>query len=133
MTIVLAGCTTMMKSPLTQYIEIVTPDVAAAQCVLKTSAREYNIQTPQKVHVERSLHNIEILCKKEGYLDTAATLTSTRRDTPLMTVLNLMVPGESRDVTTKSVYQYPIRASIKMQAIDQKFIELYEVSEEKPE
>ncbi len=85
-----AGCATL-TSGVTQTVEVVTPGVAGAQCVLRSKTiGEKTVTTPAKVVLRRGGHNIDVTCTKACYAPGKGVISSMGAN---MTAGNIILGG----------------------------------------
>ncbi len=114
----LAGCNSMIQKTY-QKINVVTPGVTGAECILETGKNRYRVITPNDVLVERSFRQITMTCEKGHYYPATVLVDSKiRAGHTVWNVLNGIVPGTAWDIADNSIYDYPAQVEVTMD-IDQ--------------
>jgi len=62
----LSGCASIVKGS-SEDIAVSTPSAPGANCTLTSPRGTWNVTTPAKVHVLRSIKDMNIACNKDGY------------------------------------------------------------------
>ncbi len=71
----LSGCATVIKGT-TQTVNVSSPPVWGARCVLFTASGYWDVITPNSVTVPRSREDLNVICTKRGFKDGRAIASS---------------------------------------------------------
>lgn len=69
------GCATVIKGT-TQTVNVTSPPVRGARCVLTTSDGYWDVITPGSLTLPRSGDDLSVVCIKRGFKDSSQTITS---------------------------------------------------------
>lgn len=112
----LTGCNTMLEKSY-QKIEIVTTGVEYADCMLATEYTTYRVLSPGVAMVDRSRRPLTVTCQKAGYKPGIVTVESkVHMAGSQLNLFNGIVPGTAYDIASNSIYDYPDKIVIPMQA-----------------
>lgn len=103
--LVLSGCATIIDGS-SQKIGITTGEVTGARCTLSNGAGQWSVITPGKVKVERSKHDMKVVCSKPGLADATATIPSDLNGWALVNFAILDLPGLGVDAATGAINDY---------------------------
>lgn len=113
--VTLSGCNTYVEKPY-QNIQVVTPGLEGADCVLKSKNHEYRTITPSTLMVERSDESLYVTCTKANYktgtLRVESKVSMWRSG---YNVVNGVVPGTAWDIANNSIYDFPHVISVPME------------------
>ncbi len=112
--LVLAGCGTMTSNSY-QMVRVETPGVLGADCKLETPANQYRALTPSSIQVERSHHNLKVVCEKANYHPAMVEIVSHMTAKNFLNFSNGFIPGAIYDAASHSVYSYPDVISVTME------------------
>lgn len=101
----LSGCATIIDGS-SQKIGITTGEVTGARCTLSNGAGQWSVITPGKVKVERSKHDMKVVCSKPGLADATATIPSDLNGWALVNFAILDLPGLGVDAATGAINDY---------------------------
>ena len=113
-----SGCASIIKGS-TAAINVTSPPVTGANCVLSSSQGNWQLSTPASVTVERSKEDIQVRCTKEGYQDATAIIPSNFEG---WTVGNLIfggIIGVGVDAATGAMNDYPNAFQVPMTPLNQ--------------
>ncbi len=110
----LGGCATIIEGT-SQPVTVATPGADGANCTLSSPDGTYYLITPGTVTVEKSKHDISVLCKKEGYSDGAATLASNFEGWTLGNIIFGGIIGVGVDAISGALNDYQGSITIPMQ------------------
>lgn len=112
------GCASIIKGS-TAAINVTSPPVTGANCMLSSSQGNWQVTTPASVTVERSKEDIQVRCTKEGYQDATAIIPSNFEG---WTVGNLVfggIIGVGVDAATGAMNDYPNAFQVPMTPLNQ--------------
>lgn len=106
--IALAGCATVVKGS-SQSVAVATPPTTGATCTLKnpSSGETWTIVSPGEIKIEKSRHDLQVTCVKDGWQTATATLPSNFQG---WTVGNLILGGFiglGVDAASGAMNEYP--------------------------
>ena len=104
----MSGCATYSNST-SQSIEIRTSGVDNVTCTLGNSDYKYELIAPGKITVERDNEDLEVICRKAGYVAVHKKIRSGAYlgKAVLGNTYNGILPGLTYDLVTGSYNQYP--------------------------
>jgi hypothetical protein len=70
-----SGCATVIKGT-TQTVNVTSPPVRGARCVLTTSDGYWDVITPGSLTLPRSGDDLSVVCIKRGFKNSSQTITS---------------------------------------------------------
>jgi hypothetical protein len=112
--LLVGGCSTIVKGT-SQSIAINTPDAPGATCELSSPAiSTQTIVTPASVTLEKSQHNVNVMCKKECFNTGVGIIASS---TEMMTAGNVIaggVVGLAVDAGSGAINKYEPLVTISM-------------------
>ncbi|MBV1933753.1 MAG: translation initiation factor 2 [Parvibaculaceae bacterium] len=109
-----AGCASV-TSGTDQQISVSTPGANGASCDLTSPDGTYTVhRTPGTVRVDKSKHDLSVLCKKDGYANGVATISSNFQALTLGNVLVGGVIGIGIDAASGAMNEYPKTVSVSM-------------------
>ena len=109
----LSGCASIIKGS-SEDIAVSTPPAPGASCTLTSPRGTWNVTTPAKVHVMRSIKDMNIACNKDGY-QTASTMIPSGVEP--WTFGNLVLGGLigfGIDATSGAIGKYPEKVEVQM-------------------
>jgi hypothetical protein len=100
-----------------QVVQVLTPGVTGAECVLKTHDGKWRIVTPGKIQVNRSPEDLHVECSKANYFTALQTVKAGAALTKsvILNAPNGVVPGTAYDIASNAVYHYPDVITVEMQ------------------
>jgi len=110
---VLSGCSLMPNSTL-QTVEVVTPGVIGAECILKSPEYKFVMITPDDVLLERHKHDYTITCTKQGYRDAVVRLPAVMPEQNRWKAVRKL----GLDFASGAVYEYPSYIEIEMEEVE---------------
>lgn len=117
MIIVLAGCSTLTQGT-DQLITVMTPGVDGAKCnMTSVSGKNWFVVTPGSVSVDKSKDDISVTCKKDGYRDGAAVLTSDFENMSFGNIIFGGIIGVGVDAASGAINKYPPTINVQMEKI----------------
>ncbi len=114
----LSACASIIKGS-TAAINVTSPPVTGANCVLSSGQGNWQLTTPASVTVERSKEDIQVRCTKDGYQDATAIIPSNFEG---WTVGNLIfggIIGVGVDAATGAMNDYPNAFQVPMIPLNQ--------------
>ncbi|NOT57563.1 MAG: hypothetical protein HOP18_23405 [Deltaproteobacteria bacterium] len=98
-----------MISGTNESLSVATTACPGAMCQLKNSKGTWYVTAPGSVTVHRGYGDMTVTCKKEGFPDaTAQVSSSTKLVTGANVVWGLLLPiGAGVDAATGAAYDYP--------------------------
>lgn len=109
-----AGCASVVEGT-DQQISVSTPGANGAHCNLSSPDGTYNISsTPGTVTVDKSKHDIAVLCQKTGYEDGNTTISSNFEGMTLGNILIGGVVGVGIDAASGAMNEYPKDVKVMM-------------------
>lgn len=108
----LGGCTMSFGGP-SQSVAVTTPGTDSADCTLSSPDTTYRVVTPATVIVQKTEHDLQIVCRKDGYQDGVATLASSYEGGSIWTSF-LGVVGLGEDDASGGQNGFPPSISIPM-------------------
>lgn len=111
----LSGCASMLSGT-NQSLSVTTTHCPGATCQLKNAKGTWYVTTPGSVTVHRGYGDMAVTCKKEGFPDaTAQVSSSTKLATGANVVWGVLLPvGAGVDVATGAAYDYPAEIAVTM-------------------
>ena len=111
----LSACSTITTGT-TQSMTVST-DPSGATCHLTRGARTVAVvnPTPGTVTVDKSKDSMSVLCRKDGFQDTAQTIDTEFQAMTLGNVLIGGVVGLGVDIATGAINKYPTAVVVPMQ------------------
>lgn len=109
----LSGCATIIDGS-SEKIGITTGEVTGAQCSLSNGAGHWSVVTPGKVKVDRSKHDMKVVCSKPGLADATATIPSDLNGWALVNFAILDLPGLGVDAATGAINDYDDTTHVRM-------------------
>jgi len=105
-----------MISGTNQSLSVSTTGCPAATCHLKNSKGTWYVTAPGSVTVHRGYGDLGVTCKKEGFPDAIAQVSSsTKVATGANVVWGVLLPvGAGVDVATGAAYDYPAEIVVTM-------------------
>lgn len=117
MMVLLTGCSTLTQGT-SQLVTVMTPGVDGAKCnMISTSGKNWFVVTPGSVNVDKSKDDISVTCKKDGYRDGAAVMTSDFENMSFGNIVFGGVIGVGVDAATGAMNKYPPTVSVQMEKI----------------
>lgn len=113
--VALSGCATVIDGS-SEKIGITTGEVTGARCTLSNGRGQWSVITPGKVKVERSKHDMKVVCSKPGLPDTTATIPSDLNGWALVNFAILDLPGLGVDAATGAINDYDDTTRVHMNA-----------------
>jgi len=111
----LAGCNSVSEKPY-QMVQVVTPDLAGAECSLKSKNAQYRLTTPGTIMIDRSPENLYVTCEKGNYKTGSLMVESKiHMGNSVWNVVNGIVPGTAWDIANNSIYDYPDVITVPME------------------
>lgn len=109
-----SGCATITKGT-TQTVTVST-DPAGAVCTLTRDSKPLAIinPTPGSMPVEKGMGAVAIVCKRQGYLDSAGTMTSQFQAMTFGNILFGGLIGIAVDAASGAMHEYPAMVTITM-------------------
>ncbi|MBI4724577.1 MAG: hypothetical protein HY765_06245 [Rhodomicrobium sp.] len=115
--VLLSGCSTIVKGT-DQAIAINTPDAQGASCELSSPAiPTQTVVTPASVTLEKSQHNVSVMCRKECFTPGAGIIASSTETMAAGNVIFGGVVGLAVDASTGAMNTYQPVVSIQMTPI----------------
>lgn len=114
----LSACASIVKGS-TAAINVTSPPITGANCVLSSGQGSWQLTTPASVTVERSKEDIQVRCTKDGYQDATAIIPSNFEG---WTVGNLIfggIIGVGVDAATGAMNDYPNAFQVPMIPLNQ--------------
>ena len=109
-----AGCATIVKGT-TQAVALDTPGAQGAACELSSPAiGTRTVTTPTTIELEKSQHNVSVICRKPCYQDGAGVIASYTEGMTAGNVLVGGVIGLGVDAATGAMNKYADRTSVTM-------------------
>ena len=107
-----SGCATITKGT-TQTVTVST-DPAGAVCTLTRDSKPLAIinPTPGSMPVEKGMGAVAIVCKRQGYLDSAGTMTSQFQAMTFGNILFGGLIGVAVDAASGAMHEYPAMVTI---------------------
>jgi hypothetical protein len=112
--VAVSGCASVVKGS-SESLVVTTPPVTGATCVLNNSRGSYTVTTPGPVTVQRSKHDIQIRCNKDGYREATATIPSDFEGWTLGNIIIGGVGGFAVDAATGAMNEYPHAFQVPME------------------
>ncbi|MGF1619987.1 MAG: hypothetical protein ACFCUR_05170 [Rhodomicrobiaceae bacterium] len=113
----LSACSTITRGT-TQAIAIHTPGVDKAECELRSEGIGVkSVVTPATIVLEKSMHNVEVTCRKKCFNDGKGIITSSTEE---MTAGNIVlggVVGLAVDATSGAMNKYEPQIAVNMTPI----------------
>jgi len=109
----LSGCASIIKGS-SEDIAVSTPSAPGASCTLTSPRGTWDVTTPGKVHVLRSVKDMNIACNKEGYQSASTMIPS---GVEPWTFGNLAIGGLigfGIDATSGAIGKYPEKFEVPM-------------------
>lgn len=113
----LSGCASIVKGS-SATVAVTTPPVQGAACVLSAPEGSWQVTSPGSVTVQRSKHDIQVRCTKEGYQDAAAVIPSSFEGWSLGNLILGGVVGVVVDASTGAMNDYPNAFQVPMTKLD---------------
>ncbi len=110
----LSGCATIIDGS-SETIGITTGQVSGARCALSNGAGHWSVITPGRVKVERSKHDMKVVCSKQGLPDATATIPSDLNGWALVNFAILDLPGLGVDAATGAINDYSDTTHVRME------------------
>jgi uncharacterized protein YceK len=111
--VALSGCATIIDGS-SQKIGITTGEVSGARCTLSNGEGQWSVITPGTVKVERSKHDMKVVCSKPGLADATATIPSDLNGWALVNFAILDLPGLGVDAATGAINDYNDTTHVRM-------------------
>jgi hypothetical protein len=114
----LSGCASIVKGS-SASINVTSPPVTGATCTLTSPEGSWQVTTPSPVTVERSKHDMQVRCTKDGYQEATAVIPSNFEG---WTVGNLIfggIIGVGVDAATGAMNDYPNTFQVPMVPLTQ--------------
>ena len=113
--VTLSGCNTHVEKPY-QNVQVVTPGLEGADCILKSKNRQYRAVTPVTLMIERSDETLYVTCTKANYKTATQSVPSKiSMWRSSYNVVNGVVPGTAWDIANNSIYAFPDVISVPME------------------
>jgi hypothetical protein len=112
------GCASVVEGT-TQTIAVTTPPAEGARCILTSSEGVYYVTTPGNAAVHKTKHDLDVICKKDGYQDSTGKIQSHFNGATIANVLAGGIIGVGVDAATGANYNYPEQAAFPMVTADQ--------------
>ena len=112
----LSGCASIVNGT-SESIAITTPPTTGATCELSNGVGTWTVTSPGAVTVDRSKHDAQITCKKDGFQDASATIPSDFEGWTLGNLLIGGVIGIGVDAATGAMHNYPHAFAVPMTAV----------------
>ena len=112
------GCASIVEGT-TETIAITTPPAEGARCVLTSSEGVYYVTTPGNAAVHKTKHDLDVICKKDGYQESDAKIQSHFNGATAGNILAGGIIGIGVDAATGADYNYPTEAAIPMVPVGQ--------------
>lgn len=109
-----SGCATITKGT-TQTVTVST-DPTGAVCTLTRDSKPLAIinPTPGSMPIEKGMGAIAIICKRQGYQDSAGTMTSEFQAMTFGNILFGGLIGVAVDAASGAMHEYPAMVTITM-------------------
>jgi uncharacterized protein YceK len=113
--VVVSGCASMISGT-NQSLSVSTTGCPGATCQLKNSKGTWYVTAPGSATVHRGYGDLSVTCKKEGFPDaTAQVSSSTKIATGANVVWGVLLPVEAGvDMATGAAYDYPAEIVVTM-------------------
>jgi hypothetical protein len=111
-----SGCATIIKGT-TETVNVTSPPVRGARCVLTTADRYWDLITPSSVRLPRSGDDLSVVCTKRGFKDSAETIPSHFN---FVTLGNLVIGGMvgvTVDAVSGANESYPADIALPMERL----------------
>ncbi len=106
----LSGCASIVDGS-SQSLSVKTTsdgtDVADAQCTLTNNKGTWYLRTPGTVTVHRSYDDLNVACRKPGYVANVGSVPSSTRGMAFGNILFGGLIGAGVDMSTGAAYDYP--------------------------
>src|SRR5262245_11415984 len=113
--VVASGCASMISGT-NQSLSVSTTGCPGASCQLKNSKGTWYVTAPGSVTVHRGYGDLSVTCKKEGFPEASAQVSSsTKLATGANVVWGVLLPvGAGVDAATGAAYDYPAEIHVTM-------------------
>ncbi len=113
---VVTGCASMISGT-NQSLSVSTTGYPGATCQLKNSKGTWYVPAPGSVTVHRGYGDMTVTCKKEGFPDVTAQISSSTKVATGANVLwGVLLPvGVGVDAATGAAYDYPAEIVVQME------------------
>jgi uncharacterized protein YceK len=113
----LSGCSTLTQGT-SQVITVMTPGVDGAKCNMTSAAgKSWSVVTPGSITLDKSKDDISVTCKKDGYRDAVAVLTSEFENMSIGNIVFGGVIGVGIDAASGAMNKYPPTLNVQMEKI----------------
>ncbi len=108
------GCATITRGT-TQLVAIDTPGVPGATCTLASEGiGTQTVVTPASIKLEKSRHNIKVVCKKDCYNDGIGVINSSMEGMTAGNIILGGVIGLGVDAATGAMNRYTPQLQVTM-------------------
>jgi hypothetical protein len=109
----LSGCASIIKGS-SEDIAVSTPPAPGAACTLSSPRGTWNVTTPAKVHVMRSMKDMNIVCNKDGYQSASTMIPSGVEPWTFGNLLIGGLLGVGIDAYSGAMGKYPDKVEVQM-------------------
>jgi phosphoketolase len=102
----LSGCASIVEGT-TQSIAVTTPSHDGAKCVLVNSEGTYYVTTPGNTRVHKTKHNLDVVCKMDGFKDGHVVVESHFNGATVGNIIAGGLIGVGVDAATGANFNYP--------------------------
>jgi hypothetical protein len=113
----LSGCASIVKGS-SASVAVTTPPVQGANCALSSPEGTWQLTSPASVTIQRSKHDVQVRCTKEGYQDATAVIPSSFEGWTLGNIILGGVVGVVVDASTGAMNDYPNAFQVPMTKLE---------------
>jgi hypothetical protein len=113
----LSGCASIVEGT-TQIIAVTSVPQDGAKCVLTSSEGTYYVTTPGNATVHKTKHNLDVVCKLDGFKDLHGVIESHFNGATAGNIIAGGIIGVGIDAATGANYNYPTKFEVTMEPAD---------------
>jgi hypothetical protein len=113
----LSGCASIVKGS-SASVAVTTPPVQGANCTLSSPEGSWQLTSPGTATIQRSKHDVQVRCTKEGYQDAAAVIPSSFEGWTLGNIILGGLVGVVVDASTGAMNDYPNAFQVPMTKLE---------------
>lgn len=113
----LSACASIVKGS-SATVAITTPPAQGASCSLSSPEGTWQLTSPGTATIQRSKHDVQVRCTKEGYQDAAAVIPSSFEGWTLGNIILGGVVGVVVDASTGAMNDYPNAFQVPMTKLE---------------